>query len=108
MREDPNLRKISHVGLWITVILIGGWLVWSATHSKNTTKNESFASGSKQTNNYHMVRNYALASLNLALMPLQIHGCTRADKLEDQPEQATNEVIDVKGMVNAVVNDIKS
>lgn len=103
--EDPRLRKASHIGLWILVIIIGGWLIWSATHTKSSTKNESFATGSKQTNNYKIVKNYALASLDLALLPLTFHGCVRADKMENEPEQAMNETIDAKVLVNAAVSD---
>lgn len=103
--ESPNLRKASHIGLWIMVILIGGWLVWSATHTRTMNKTDTFATGSKQSNIYHITKNYALASLNLALLPLQIHGCTSADKLENEPEQATNEAVDAKVVINAAVND---
>lgn len=38
------MRKASHIGLWIIVIGIGVWLVYSATHS--TTENNKYAPGS--------------------------------------------------------------
>lgn len=103
--EDPGMRKASHIGLWVIVFAIGGYLVFAATHSKTLNKTDTFATGSKQTNNYHIAKNYALASLSLALLPLEFHGCIKADKLENEPEESTNEAIDAKQMVNAVNTD---
>ena len=99
--EDPKLRKASHIGLWFLVICIGGWLIWSATHTNNKKTANSFATGSKQSNIYHITRNYALASLNLALLPLTMHGCVKADKIDSVPaDESTNDVIDTKQIVN--------
>lgn len=54
---DENLRKVSHIGLWIMVIIIGGWLVWQATHTN--TENNRYGSGtipvSSTTNNYGLL-----------------------------------------------------
>jgi hypothetical protein len=42
---NPNpIRTASHIGLWIVVVLIGAWLVYSATHT--STENNKYASGS--------------------------------------------------------------
>lgn len=41
---DEGMRKASHIGLWILMFLIGGWLVWQATHTN--TENNSYAKGS--------------------------------------------------------------
>lgn len=103
--EDPNMRKASHVGLWIIVIIIGAWLVWSGTHTKTMNKTDTFASGSKQTNNYRITRNYGLAFLDLAVLPFTFHGCTKNDKVEENPTQITNEVTDDKSLVNSVTAD---
>ncbi len=101
--ESPKLRKVSHIGLWILCLGLLAWTMWAAFHGKNNTKNNSFASGSKQSNVYHITRNYALASLNLALLPLTMRGCTRADKIEDiTTDEPANEVVDTKQMINAV------
>lgn len=48
--EDPGLRKVSHIGLWLCVLGIGGWLVWSATHT--TTENNKYASGATINDNH--------------------------------------------------------
>lgn len=101
--ENPGMRKASHVGLWVCMVVVGGWLVWSATHSKTMNKKETFATGSSQTNNYKITRNYGLAFVDLALFPFTIHGCTKPDKIEGEQAQAINEVADEKQLVNAVV-----
>lgn len=50
MEESPGLRKASHIGLWILVLMIGGWLVWQATHT--TTENNKYASGATVNDNH--------------------------------------------------------
>jgi len=77
----------SHILLWIFMAGVGVWLVYSATHTKNKT--DTFTGNAKQTNNYHVTRNYALFALDLALTPFSIHGCTR----QDAPEQQENAVV---------------
>ena len=49
-KMNPNpLRTASHIGLWLCVVLIGIWLVWSATHN---TSNKYYAD-SKPTDIKH-------------------------------------------------------
>lgn len=103
---DEHLRKASHIGLWISMAIIAVfiWILWTALHSK--IKNESFAAGSKQINNNKVIKNYALASLDLALLPLTFHGCVRANKLEEtESEQTNSEIVDSKTLVNAATED---
>lgn len=106
-REDPDARKVSHILLWIIVIIIGGWLVWSATHSVTKNSTSTFASGSHQSNVYHVNRNYALASLSLMFSPFTWNGCElKKDKPISEPEQVTNEV-EEDSNINAVINTEK-
>lgn len=100
-----EIRTASHVGLWIGLIAIIGFLAWSATH--NHTKNEKFADNAKQTNIYHIHKNYGLGFVDLALMPLTFHGCVRGDKPDAVNDQAVNEVVDAKTIINAVSEDKK-
>jgi hypothetical protein len=44
--DDQPVNTASHILLWICVLGITVWLVWSATHS--TTNNDKFAPGSAQ------------------------------------------------------------
>lgn len=103
MAEAPNLRKASHIGLWFISLGVVGWLLWSATH--NNTKNQRFSGDSKQTNNYHIVKNYALGFVDFALMPFNIRGCVRPDKLDYEPQKAQEDVVDTKMLVNAVKSE---
>lgn len=57
---DENLRKASHIGLWIVVFIIAGWLVWSATHTN--TENNKYGSGTIPVT--HETHNYGLLNLN--------------------------------------------
>lgn len=50
MNTSP-LRTASHIGLWIAVIGIGIWLVWSATHT--STENNKYAPNSNPTDITH-------------------------------------------------------
>lgn len=54
---NEDLRKVSHIGLWIVVFIIGAWLVWSATHT--TTENNRYGANtivpSETNNNYGLV-----------------------------------------------------
>lgn len=40
---NESMRKASHIGLWIGLICIAGWLIWSATHTN--TENNHYGSG---------------------------------------------------------------
>lgn len=55
--ESPELRKVSHIGLWILVLSIGGWLVWQATHTN--IENNRYGSGTipitQEEHNYGLV-----------------------------------------------------
>lgn len=104
-REDPRLRKVSHIGLWFFVICIAIWLVWSATHGR--IKKENFSDNAKQTNTYHVTKNYALAFFDLAFFPFNIRGCSPVDKPDNIQQQATNEVVDAKQILNSVTSDDK-
>lgn len=48
MNPTP-LRTASHIGLWIAVVIIGIWLVYSATHT--STENNKYAPGSHPIDN---------------------------------------------------------
>lgn len=49
--ESPELRKVSHIGLWIFVVIIGGYLIYSATHT--STENNKYAPNSNPTDIKH-------------------------------------------------------
>lgn len=66
--ENEGMRKASHIGLWILVLAIGGWLLYSATHS--STENNRYAPGSTSNDN-HSVRWPLTIDLNF--------GCVRTD-----------------------------
>lgn len=106
MSENSKFNIASHIVQWVFIIGIGGWLIYAATHTKTNIKNQDFATGSTQTNNYHTIKNYALASLQLALTPFEIHGCVRADKMEQQPTETKAEPLDVT-QTNAIISDSK-
>lgn len=104
------MNKRGQIDVWhviwgLAIVGIVVWLIWSASHT--SIKNQQFQSGSRQTNINHINKNYALASLSLALLPLQFHGCVRADKLEADPEQVGNEAIDTAQLINSVSNEVK-
>lgn len=46
MAESPELRKVSHIGLWIAVIIIGSFLLWSAFVKR--TDVETFTKGASK------------------------------------------------------------
>ena len=50
MQPNP-IRTASHIGLWIAVVSIGAWLVWSATHTK--TEHNNYATGSNPVDIKH-------------------------------------------------------
>ena len=93
---------VSHILLWIVILAIGVWLVYAATHTK--TKNDNFSGNAKQTNNYHVTRNYALVALDLALTPFNIQGCTKADKPEQEINEETNEVKNDTDFINKSID----
>lgn len=114
--ESPKLRKVSHIGLWVYALIsaiVLGWLLWAATHSKTTTKNESFSDKATQTNNYNIKKpattNYGLAFVNIAFFPMNLNGCTKADKIvKDYPgedtDDITNSTLDTKVIINAMAS----
>lgn len=82
--EDPNLRKVSHIGLWILVLAIGGWLVWSATHA--STENTKNLPGS--IDNHKEAKYYGLLSMGIS-------GCEYPVGVEGRPnvkDSVTNSV----------------
>lgn len=51
MAESPELRKYSHIGLWLAVISLGVFLTWSAVNKKSEV--ETFSKGaSKQETSF--------------------------------------------------------
>lgn len=107
--EEEKARLDNHknnfIVLYVILTLIGGYILWSATHTRN--KKESFSDSAKQINNYHITKNYGLGFFDLALLPLTIHGCSRPDRPDAIQELTTNEVVDAKQVVNAVASDDK-
>lgn len=95
---------VSHVLLWVFIIVVAGYLVYSATHSKSKT--DTFTGQSKQLNTYHIARNYSLMALSLVFSPFNWAGCDiRKDKPVDVPEteETNREIADVK-VDNSIIN----
>ena len=58
---EPNpIRTASHIGLWIIIVGIGVYLVYSATHTN--TENNKYGSGTIPIT--HETHNYGLINLN--------------------------------------------
>lgn len=68
--EDSGLRKASHIGLWISVVVIGIWLVYAATHTN--TENNKYGSGTIPVS--HNSTNYGLLNLNPCGIIFKIDG----------------------------------
>lgn len=100
-----SLEKGANWAVNIALVVVVIWLVWAATH--NNIKNQKFSGDAKQTNNYKISKNYALGFIDFALMPFNIHGCTRPDKIDYEPQKAQQDEVDMKVLVNAAKMDIE-
>lgn len=67
--ENSNARLVSHILLWVIVVVIGAWLVWSATHS--STQNNKYASGSSSSDN-HSTRWPLTFDFNFSCVPREL------------------------------------
>ena len=73
MDTPSPIRTASHIGLWIVVIGIGIWLVYSATHT--STENNKYAPNSNPTdithNGFRLVDSIDLFNFSCARQGLQ-------------------------------------
>ncbi len=68
-RGQGDARLISHILLWIALVIVVAWLIWSATHG--STQNNRFAPGATVNDN-HSTRWPFTLDLNFSCVPKEI------------------------------------